>query len=197
MKVSNLNRKQFLHGRFANTRLIRPPWSIDEPLFTDACSRCFECARVCPSQLIIKGEAGYPEMSFIRQGCDYCQACVKACSELALNIKQPVPWHQSVEINDQCFAARAIECRSCADTCEHQALEFKLLRAGQSQVKVNSAACNGCGECVHVCPAHAIKIVKNPDEISQQTNYSENAVLFHQPNNRTSHENLSVETTNE
>jgi len=105
-------------------------------------------------------------MTFLRQGCDYCEACVRACPESALLITQEnqvLPWAQQSVINDQCFAQKGIVCRSCGEVCEVSAIEFKLVIGGSSQVNINSAVCNGCGECVHVCPAQAIKVLKNSD----------------------------------
>lgn len=145
--------------------VIRPPWSIDESIFTDACTQCFECAKACPSHLIIKGQGGFPEVSFARHGCDFCEACVRACPEDALSFNeenQHKPWQQLAVISDECFARRGVICRSCGEMCESRAIQFKPALAGKSQVSINASACTGCGECVHVCPAHAIKVEKNP-----------------------------------
>jgi len=102
-------------------------------------------------------------MSFLRQGCDYCEACVQVCPESALSLTQTnfqFPWPQQAVINDQCFAEKGVVCRACGEVCEVSAIEFKLMVGGSSQLTINTAACNGCGECVHVCPAQAIKILK-------------------------------------
>ena len=165
MKAQAINRKQFLQGQLKGELPIRPPWSIEEAQFTNACTRCFKCAEACPSNLIVKGvdalAGGFPELSFLRHGCDYCEACVQACPEPAMSLTQfnhASPWHQRAQIDNQCFAERGIVCRSCGEVCEVSAIEFKLVVGGVSQVNINTAACNGCGECVHVCPAHAINI---------------------------------------
>lgn len=143
---------------------VRPPWALEEAGFVDSCTRCFNCAQACPSHLIVKGEGGFPKMSFLRQGCDYCEACVQACPEIALSFtqqNQQQPWQQLAIINQNCFSARGIICRSCSEVCESQAIEFKLLVGGASQVSIKTATCNGCGECIHVCPAEAIQIQKS------------------------------------
>lgn len=165
MKTQALSRQSFLRGSYHQEAVIRPPWALKENSFTDACSRCFECAKVCPSHLIVKGAGGYPEMSFSRHGCDYCEACVRVCEDGALNINdnnQHQPWHQSAEINETCFSKRGVVCRSCGDVCETRAILFTPALAGRSRISLDESACNGCGECVHVCPAHAIEIKKNP-----------------------------------
>lgn len=163
MKAQAINRKQFMEGKFKGELALRPPWSIEESSFTDACTRCYKCAEACPSNLIIKGSSGFPEMCFLQQGCDYCEACVQACPESVLSLSYPNqknPWQQYAVINEQCFASKGIVCRSCGEICEVFAIEFKLAVGGSSQLNINTAACNGCGECVHVCPAQAIKIRK-------------------------------------
>ncbi len=164
MKARVINRKQFLKGNIAGERAVRPPWSIEESHFTEVCTRCFKCAEACSSHLIVKGAGGFPEMSFLRQGCDYCQDCVQACTDNALlrltKDNHQLPWHQRIVINDQCFATKGILCRSCGEVCEVDAIEFKLLVGGMSQISTDTTACNGCGECVHICPAQAIEIQK-------------------------------------
>lgn len=158
-----IKRNQFIRGQSIGESAIRPPWSIEETDFTESCTRCFQCAEACPLNLIVKGSGGFPEMTFLRQGCDYCEACVRACPEKTLSFtdeNEQSPWQQYADINDQCFAGRGIVCRSCGEVCESRAIEFKITVGGNSQVNLNTASCDGCGECVHVCPAHAIKIQK-------------------------------------
>lgn len=167
MKTQLLDRNHFVRGQFKGEQAIRPPWSIEESQFTESCTRCYKCAESCPSHLIVKGSGGFPEMSFVRHGCDYCEACVKACPEDALKItalKSEPAWQQRAVISDECFSRRATVCRSCGEVCESRAIEFKLAVGGVSLVNLNAAACDGCGECVHVCPAHAITIQKSNSE---------------------------------
>ena len=163
MKAQALNRKQFIHGKLSNEQAIRPPWSVDESVFTQACTRCYKCAESCHSQLIVKGTGGFPEMSFLRHGCDYCEACVRACPENVLiknEIAEKPAWQQCAVIDESCFSTRGTVCRACGEVCESQAIKFKPAVGGVSTINLNPASCDGCGECVHVCPAHAIKIQK-------------------------------------
>jgi len=159
--VQAINRKQFLQGQFSGEQPLRPPWAIEEALFTERCTRCFKCAESCPSNLIVKGIGGFPQISFRRQGCDFCEACVQVCPEDALSLTQinhTSPWQQIAVVSERCFSKKGVVCRSCADVCELSAIEFKSLLGGLSQININTSVCNGCGECVHGCPANAIKI---------------------------------------
>ena len=164
MSTQAVSRRLFLHGDFNTSGKIRPPWSIDEKAFIDRCTRCFECASACPSHLIIKGDGGFPEISFKRHGCDFCEACVRACSPGALvkSDEQEFAWLQVASITDQCFSKRGVVCRSCGEICETRAIRFIPGVGGLQTVELNTEQCNGCGECVHVCPAHAIEITKHP-----------------------------------
>ena len=165
MSTHAISRTHFIRGKYQGSSAVRPPWAIDEVSFIDACSQCYECAKACPSHLIVKGVGGFPEMSFSRHGCDYCEACVRACPEEVLEItpqNQQHPWQQIASVSDGCFAKRGVVCRSCGEICEARAIQIKPQLAGRSQIIIDATACNGCGECVHVCPAHAIEIQKNP-----------------------------------
>lgn len=159
MKSQAISRHSFIRG-YQDASVIRPPWAIDEQKFTDLCTRCFECAKACPDHLIVKGVGGFPEISFSRHGCDYCEACARACPESVLDLTQLIPWNQKAIISEDCFSKRGVVCRSCGDACETVAIRFKPMLGGVSQVQLDTSACNGCGECVHVCPAHAITIQK-------------------------------------
>ncbi len=164
MKTQTINRRQLLRGQFDGQSVIRPPWAVNELMFTENCTRCYECANACHSNLIVKGGGGFPEITFNRQGCDFCEACVRACPEDILYIdklNQHTAWQHTAVISDECFSARGIVCRSCGEICESRAIQFKPGIAGRTQVNLDTAVCNGCGECVHVCPAGAIKISKD------------------------------------
>lgn len=181
MKSQAISRKQFIRGQYPGESVIRPPWSADESQFIESCTRCYKCAEACPLNLIVKATGGFPETTFLRQGCDYCEACVRACPEDSLNINNnidQIPWSQHAVISEQCFVHRGVICRSCGEVCEPRAIEFRPVPGG-SEIKINAAACNGCGECVHVCPAQAIEIQKlNPQDLTESMpeNFPEHSV---------------------
>ena len=63
------------------------------------------------------------------------------------------------DIGRRCLTLNQVLCRSCEDSCEFQAISFKPERDGIPTPSVNPDLCNGCGECFHLCPADAIKMV--------------------------------------
>ena len=160
-----MNRLQFLRGNYRSEPPLRPPWSQTEQLFTELCDRCDECIEACPSKVIRRGEAGFPTMDFSRGGCDFCQQCAQACPVGAIQINHDnvsSPWSAMAEITSRCFSERGVVCRSCGEVCEMRAIRFRLAVGGVALIELNQRDCNGCGECVSICPAAAIQVKSIP-----------------------------------
>ncbi len=142
---------------------LRPPWSLDdEQDFLARCTRCDACVAICPHRLIARGDGGYPEIGFMRRGCDLCGKCLDACPHGALSrnmAEHPIRWR--VAVDQTCLAQQRVECRSCAEACEPRALRFVLVTGGIMQLETDPAACNGCGECVAPCPVGAISMKRS------------------------------------
>lgn len=162
----------------------RPPWAAPEALFTDLCSRCHACIKACPRQVLSAGDGGFPRMDFSQQGCDLCGACEAACQSLSPSPptgqapSQPRPLDRAaarlrtspasdahtawpgwvLSVSAQCLAQHQVECRACADACDANAIRFRPAPGGIAQMQLTLPACIGCGECVGVCPTHAIRI---------------------------------------
>ena len=90
MAIENPSRRQLLRGQFLQSlhsenakiqgiNAIRPPWSVNEADFTDKCTRCGDCILVCETQIIVKGDGGFPEIQFDKGECTFCQ---KMCFSL-------------------------------------------------------------------------------------------------------------------
>lgn len=108
-------------------------------------------------------------MDFSTTGCDFCQACVQICPTSALQLNQSnhdSPWDLQAQFNNRCLSERGVVCRACGDVCEMQAIKFKLAVGGVTLIEMNSSDCNGCGECVSVCPVQAIEMkhLNNKDQ---------------------------------
>ncbi|RAI60023.1 4Fe-4S dicluster domain-containing protein [Roseicella frigidaeris] len=56
-----------------------------------------------------------------------------------------------------CLAFRGIACMSCRDACATGAIRFSLARGG-AVPRIEREACNGCADCVPVCPVAAIAL---------------------------------------
>lgn len=153
--VVNTGRRHFLRGRFgaAGRAALRPPWAVPEPGFLAACTRCGQCARACAAGIIVRGDGGYPEVSFAAGECTFCGACATACTPRALS-PGGIPWQLQPTIASSCLQSQDVLCRSCGDACPQAAIRFAPRAAGAS-VQV-APACNGCGACVRACPVSAI-----------------------------------------
>ena len=139
-------------------RPIRPPWARIETEFVVRCDGCEQCVRECPMNAIKLADNGLAEMNFEEAGCDFCEVCVAVCKPGALELTDSAPFDLYADISDDCFSKRGVICRSCSSHCEVQSIEFKQVVGGATQLLMDPDLCNGCGECVSVCPANAIKM---------------------------------------
>lgn len=158
-------RRSFLRGRLhdaaSETAAVppRPPWSRAEPEFVARCSRCAECVKACPQQVLAVGDGGFPRIGFTRAGCTLCGDCARACPSGAIDpraVPQAFGWR--VQVAGSCLSRRGVECRVCGDACDARALRFVPARGGIAQLQVDTAACTGCGECLAVCPVAALSV---------------------------------------
>jgi len=158
------SKRNLLFGRPANEATLRPPWAVDESEFHRLCDRCGECARECPRGIIRMSDGGYPEVDFRMAGCDFCEVCVAVCKPEALRLDGRPAWQQVARTGDRCFSERGVICRSCGEVCEMEAIRFQQVVGGITHVIMDVDACNGCGECVSICPADAITINRQHPE---------------------------------
>lgn len=160
--MAELSRRRLLSGQWRHqTDAIRPPWSREAPLFLTGCTRCQACVNACETGVLISGSGGYPEIDFQRAECTFCRQCADACEAPLFYPPQHQPWQQVVSFSTVCLALQGVECRSCQDSCETQAIRFRPRLGGVAQPALEAAACNGCGACVAGCPTSAIAITRS------------------------------------
>ena len=176
----DIGRRAFLRGqrlRGMTAAPHRPPWAVDETLFTHTCTRCGACVAACPTGLLAQGAGGFPEADFRRARCTFCTDCAHACAENARQgaSRQPLaltfspdlpPWALRVTISTSCLPRQGVMCRSCEDHCEEGAVRFAPQLGRPAQPEITESRCTGCGECVASCPAHAISMQAFPQSAS-------------------------------
>lgn len=155
MGIAESRRALFLGGRKPVAARRRPPWTGDD--FTDLCSRCGDCVRACPEQVLVPGDGGFPQVVFRGEGCTFCGECASACPEPVFDLaREAFQWKARVE--GSCLALNGVHCQSCQDACEPRAIRFRP-RLGRPPVPdVSEDACTGCFACAAVCPQDAIDL---------------------------------------
>ncbi len=136
---------------------VRPPGAQDEDGFLSACIRCDRCRSICPESSIGVGHiedgifaARLPAMVFHDGRCTFCNLCVGVCPTEALHSIDPGQDKLGVAvITSNCLTwDDPGSCAVCRDVCPYGAVTI----VGGMPV-VDRSICNGCGECVHLCPA--------------------------------------------
>lgn len=153
-------RRAFFRGRPRPRMENRPPWAQPENAFVDACTRCDDCLKACPTGIIVQGDGGYPTVDFSRGECTFCGDCPRACASGALQASTlNPPWHLRANIGPNCLQLQGTECRVCGDFCEPRAIRFLPGPDGTSQLLLDPKVCNGCGACHAPCPTQAIRLL--------------------------------------
>ena len=142
---------------------IRPPFAIEELDFLLACSRCGDCIKACPHDVIfpLPSRLGAkvfstPGMNLVSQGCHLCEdwPCVQACEPKAL--LYPVE-KTALDDSGQVATAGAVQLDQGADSFENKdAAHQKRILPKIATVFINKETClpySGpeCGAC-RVCP---------------------------------------------
>lgn len=166
----NHSRRAFLRGRVAGSGSTspgtlrygpaprRPPWALPEAGFLAACTRCGDCAAVCPTK-VIQIRDGYPQIDFTKAACTFCAECVRACSPAALRrVEGEPPWRIVAQPGTNCLADSGVECRICGEQCEAEAIRFNPRFGLPAVPEVLVDRCTGCGACVAPCPTRTIVV---------------------------------------
>ncbi len=158
-------------NHYQSDNLLQLPWLRSAATFTDDCTRCGQCLSDCETKIITSGDGGFPTVDFSIDECTFCYQCAESCPEKLFLEKDQSPWEIKAQISDQCLAEKKVECRSCGDSCEVQAIRFKLSAGRVAQPQIDSDSCNGCGACVSVCPTTAITVSDDPNNQVERDHY--------------------------
>jgi ferredoxin-type protein NapF len=158
--IRSVSRSALLRGKLREpTPSLRPPGALRPAEFVNTCTRCHECIRACPTQVIVSGSSRFPVLDFSRGECTSCGDCITACPDGALYAEHVTGARAvTVSVSETCLSSRGITCRICGDRCDPRAIRFKLKTGGKSIPQIDSTACNGCGACVAPCPVAAITV---------------------------------------
>ncbi|CAH0530169.1 ferredoxin-type protein NapF [Vibrio hippocampi] len=154
----DVSRRVFFTRKSINYNMVRLPWIKEAQRFTELCTRCGQCEQACETQIIVKGDGGFPQVDFSLDECTFCYKCAEICPEPIFSSEQQPAWDAKAQISDTCLATQNIECRSCGDSCEPMAIRFQLRAGGVAQPQLELESCNGCGACVSTCPSNSISV---------------------------------------
>jgi MauM/NapG family ferredoxin protein len=174
------------------SEIIRPPGSLPEEQFLDACIRCGACMKVCPTNALHPAflesglEAIYtprliPRIGWCEKNCVLCtEVCpTGAIRKLRIGDKETTVIGTACFLKDLCIPwSEGRECIVCEEVCPTvtKSIKFReetvLNKKGESvRVKlpyVLEDICIGCGICENKCPVRgsaAIRVRTRKSEI--------------------------------
>jgi polyferredoxin len=166
-----------------DTWLIRPPGARGELDFMSICSRCAQCMKSCPTNVIQPavfdaGLEGFmtPQMDYRRGYCDWnCNECGKVCPTQAIRQmpleekRRKVIGRAYIDHNTCIPWSQGQDCLLCQEVCPvpEKAIIFSTGKV-QSAVPVSEGGqqsptklpivianrCIGCGNCQYNCPVN-------------------------------------------
>lgn len=155
---SSLTRRDFLRSRVSvPLPEFRPPWS-DEATIQAACTGCGDCITACPQNILELDGNKRVRVALRGSECTFCGACADACAEPVFDLDHSPPWPVVAEISGNCLMVAGISCQLCTDICEPRALRLDLGVRPVGAIRLDTAACTGCGACLSLCPSDAITL---------------------------------------
>lgn len=147
--------------------LLRPPGALIEADFLDACLRCGECMKICPTHglqpaIFQSGFEGLftpvltPRIGACEEQCNLCgQICpTGAVRSLSLEEKQYATIGNAVIERQRCIAwEQGKVCLICDEVCPYDAVEFRMVTDDKRPFVIEEK-CVGCGQCEHGCPVN-------------------------------------------
>ena len=157
-----------------SSRPLRPPGAVDEMTFKGLCSRCGNCIRSCPHDIIRRdtGQNGFtgiltPVLNFDENYCrEDCNRCTFVCPSGALEgvtlDKKPNIRIGMVQVDmNICLLGEDRECSACMRWCPYNAIRYVFSEVEYMLVPViDTEKCNGCGACEVACPTSPHKAIR-------------------------------------
>jgi MauM/NapG family ferredoxin protein len=165
--------------------VIRPPASLPEKQFVNACVRCGNCMKVCPTNglqptVLESGAQGLwtprlvPETGYCEHQCTLCgEVCptqaiarVTAAQKVKTRLGTAVIDHRSCiawDGNDECIVCE-----------EHCPVPEKAIKTREEMVNgkkiyrpsVDTDLCVGCGICQNKCPVRPVRAIRvDPEKV--------------------------------
>lgn len=160
--MNSISRAQFLRGDWQGQKPdLRPPWSLAEPAFSDACDGCGKCVTACKENIVFMSFRKLPLLSFLDGGCTFCGECSAVCDTGALQrTPKPgeLPWRLKAEISVSCLAKQGTSCVRCIEECEYDAIVARPALGGKTNLQIDASVCTGCGMCISTCPVDSIQL---------------------------------------
>lgn len=134
------------------TDWLRPPGATDEALFSERCTKCGDCAKVCPyGSITFHPVNGTPVIFADQMPCFLCEdtPCIAACATEALlpvEGRAQIRMGLAVVSHRVCTAGQG--CHACASKCPTDALAMDF---DSQRLIVTTERCVGCGLCEQVC----------------------------------------------
>ncbi len=173
-----------LSNLLKNPNLIRPPGAREEHSFIGWCTRCGQCMRVCPTNVIQPSlfaggveSLWSPQLIYNHAYCDWsCRECSQICPTGAIeNLTLAQKRKRVIGIahidRGRCIPWSDFQnCLVCEELCPipDKAIEFieetvENPRGGRVKLKrphVIKEACIGCGICQYNCPIKPERAIK-------------------------------------
>jgi len=162
-----------LTGR-ETSRPLRPPGAVDDRTLKGLCTRCGNCIRACPHDVIHRdtGQHGLasvltPVLSFAQDYCrEDCIRCTRVCPSGALvevGLDNKARIHIGLAQVDMklCLLGEDRECSACMRWCPYNAIRYVFSEAEYTLVPtIDAEKCNGCGACEAACPTKPRKAIR-------------------------------------
>jgi ferredoxin-type protein NapG len=134
------------------TDWLRPPGAADEALFLERCTKCGDCAKVCPyGSITFHPKNGTPVIFADRMPCYLCEdvPCIAACAtEALLPVEGRARIRMGLAVVSHRICTAGQGCHACASKCPTDALSMDF---DKQRLVVTTERCVGCGLCEQVC----------------------------------------------